>query len=440
MKNVFPHGITPRLRPLPPRRAIDISVLDVGSSKIVCLIGRLKPSARGDILPGRSHRIEILGIGHQRAVGIKAGSVVDMEAAERSIRLAVDAAERMAEARIESVIVNFSAGRLGSEAYAASVPTKENPVTEADIQRVLRSSSMYSVRPGRAVLHSLPTGFSLEGLRGISDPRGMVGDELGMNMHVVTADAAPTRNLMLCIERCHLSVEAMVAAPYASGLAALADDEADIGVTLVDMGGGTTSVAVFSGGHFMHVDAVALGGHHVTMDIARGLSTPPDHAERLKTLHASVLPGVSDDHDMIAIAPIGEDDNAHVHHVPRSQLLKIVRPRVEETLELVRDRLRDSGFVKQAGQRIVLTGGASQLTGISELAGRILGGQVRVGRPLGVRGLPEAARGPAFAGSVGLLVYPQVAGAEHFEPARRMAATGTNGYLSRMGQWLKESF
>jgi cell division protein FtsA len=442
VKNAFPHGITPRLRPLPPRRAIDISVLDIGSSKIVCLIARLKPSTKGDILPGRSHRIEILGIGHQRAVGIKAGAVVDMEAAERSIRLAVDAAERMAEARIESVIVNLGAGRLGSEAYAASVPTPNDPVTEADIQRVLRAASMYSIRPGRAVLHSLPTGFSLEGLNGICDPRGMVATELGMNMHVVTADAAPTRNLMLCIERCHLSVEALVAAPYASGLSALADDEADIGVTLVDMGGGTTSVAVFSGGHFMHTDAIALGGHHVTMDIARGLSTPTDHAERLKTLHASVLPGVSDEHDMIAITPVGENDSAHVHHVPRSHLIKIVRPRVEETLELVRDRLRASGFVKEAGQRIVLTGGASQLTGISELAGRILGGQVRVGRPLGVRGLPEAARGPAFAGAVGLLVYPQVAGAEHFEAVRPRlaAAAGGNGYLSRMGQWLKESF
>ncbi len=441
MRNTFPHGITPRLKPLPTRRAIDISILDIGSSKIVCMIGRLKPVGAGDVLPGRSHRIEILGIGHQRSLGIKAGAVVDMEAAERSIRLAVDAAERMAEARIESVIVNISAGRLGSEAYAASVITNGNPVTEYDIQRVLRSSSMYSIRPGRAVLHSLPTGYSLEGLDGIDDPRGMVGQELGVNMHVVTADAAPTRNLMRCIERCHLAVESIVCSPYASGLATLADDEAEIGATLIDMGGGTTSFAVFSGGHFVHVDAIALGGHHVTMDIARGLATSPDHAERLKTLHASIFPGISDDHDMITVMPIGDEDANHAHHVPKSQLMKIVRPRVEETLELVRDRLKASGYANGIGQQVVLTGGASQLTGLSELASRILGRQVRIGRPLGVRGLPEAGRGPAFASAVGLLVYPQVAAAEHFEPARpRAAATGTDGYFSRMGQWLKDSF
>jgi cell division protein FtsA len=221
----------------------------------------------------------------------------------------------------------------------------------------------------------------------------------------------------------------------------LADDEAEIGVTLVDMGGGTTTVASFSRGQFVHADAIALGGHHVTLDIARGLSTTIDHAERLKTLHANVFPGVSSENEMIDITPVGEPEGEIAHHVPKSQLIRIVKPRVEETLELVRDRLRASGHANEAGKRVVLTGGACQLTGLGELAAKILGRQVRVGRPLGIKGLPEAAKGPSFAAAVGLLVYPQRAAEEHFDPVRRtMRATGTNGYFSRVGQWLKESF
>jgi len=268
----------------------------------------------------------------------------------------------------------------------------------------------------------------------------MVGTELGVDMHVVSADATPIRNLMLCVERCHLQVDAVVAAPYASGLAALADDESEIGCTLVDMGGGTTTLAVFSGGRFVHADGLALGGNHVTLDIARGLSTTVDHAERLKTLHTNVMPGLSDDRGMIDVRPVGDEDGNARRRVPKARLIEIARPRVEEILELVRDRLRANGHGAEAGRRVVLTGGACQLTGVSELAARILGRQVRVGRPLGSQGLPDAAKGPAFAGALGLLVYPQLSGEEHFEQARSGGASGHHTYLARMGQWLKESF
>ncbi|BCJ91408.1 cell division protein FtsA [Terrihabitans soli] len=436
----FPHAVTPRLKPMPQKRAIDFSVLDVGTSKIVCLIGRLKPVDTGPLLPGRTHRIEVMGVGHQRSRGIKAGAVVDMEAAEHAIRLAVDAAERMSDCRVESLILSVSSGRLASEHYNATVPVSGRPVTEYDIQRVLRAGTDHSVRADRSVIHSMPMGFALDATHGISDPRGMVGDQLGLDMHVVTADAAPVRNLILCIERCHLSVKTVVAAPYASGLAALAADEAEIGTTMIDMGAGTTSVGIFSGGACVHTDAIALGGHHVTLDIARGLSVKVEDAERLKTLHASVFPGMSEDSGLIGITPIGEDDRSAPHHVPKSQLIRIVKPRVEETLELIRDRLRGSGHAMEAGKRVVLTGGACQLTGLADLASKILGRQVRIGRPIGARNMPEHCKGPSFAAAVGLLVYPQRAGEEHFEAARASLRTGTNGYLSRMGQWLRESF
>jgi cell division protein FtsA len=247
---------------------------------------------------------------------------------------------------------------------------------------------------------------------------------------------------MLAVERCHIGVEAVIATPYASGLSALVDDEAEMGVVVIDMGAGTTSIAVFSGGHLVHVDALAVGGHHVTMDIARGFTTRVAAAERLKTLYGAAVSSSSDDRDMIAVPQVDEDERDVPNHLPKSHLVRIIKPRVEEILELIRDRLKNAGFAAQAGRRVVLTGGASQLVGTTDVARRILQGQVRIGRPLGIKGLPEAAKGPAFATAVGLLVYPQVAHIEHFEPrsAGYFAGTGTDGYLSRVGRWFRDSF
>jgi cell division protein FtsA len=347
----------------------------------------------------------------------------------------------MAGVQVESVIVNVSGGRLGSQLFHAKVGVGGKAVSEHDVQRVLEAAASRTEQQGRALLHSLPTGFSLDSTRGIRDPRGMIGDDLGADMHVVSCDSAAARNLMLAIERCHLDVEALVSTPYAAGLSALVDDEAEMGAALVDMGGGTTTIGVFAGGHLTHVDAVAVGGNHVTMDIARGLTIRVSDAERLKTLYGSCISSPSDERETISVAQVGEDGE-HPIHVPKSHLVRIIRPRVEEILELVRDRLQAAGFAPQAGRRLVLTGGASQLTGLPEAARRIISNQVRVGRPLGIQGLPESAKSPAFSAAVGLLIYPQVAGIEHFEPRRRvvMQSTGTDGYMSRMGRWLRESF
>lgn len=442
MSGAFPYGVVPKMRSLPPRKSVIVSALDVGTSKVACLVARLRPIEAGDALPDRSHMVELIGIGHQRSRGVKGGKIVDMEAAERAIRLAVDAAERMAGVQIESVIVSVSAGRLASETFHAEIPIAGKPVEDRDVKRVLQAGCAHSVRPNRAVVHSIATGFGLDATRGVRDPQGMVGQHLGVDMHIVTAEGAPLRNLSLCVERSHLNVETMVAAPYAAGLAALVDDESEMGVTLIDMGGGATSVAVFQGGAFVHSDAVALGGHHVTLDLARGLSTSIEEAERLKTLHASVFSSIADEREQIAVTPVGENEVDAQTYLPKSMIVRIAKPRVEEILELVRDRLRASGHASEA-RRVVLTGGACQLTGLPELARRILDRPVRIGRPLGARGLPEAAKGPAFAGPVGLLVFPQVAGLEHVDPRRTQpggARRQSDSYVHRVGRWLKESF
>lgn len=433
--------VIPRMRPLSARRSAILSVIDVGTSKVVCLIARLMPAQASDTLRGRTHSCKILGIGHQRSRGLKAGAVVDMDEAENAIRLAVDAAERMAGVQVEGVIVNLTGGRIGSHHYQAHIKIGGRAVGEADVHRVLEAAASRTARQGRAVLHSVPSGFSLDSTRGVRDPKGMIGDELGSDLHVVSCDQAAARNLMLAVERCHLDIEAVVTSPYASGLSALADDEAEMGAALIDLGGGCTSIGVFSSGHLTHVDAIALGGNHVTMDVARGLSIRLGDAERLKTLYGSCIASSSDDRETVAISEVGEDAD-HAVHLPKSHLVRIIRPRVEEILELVRDRLKAAGFSAQAGRRLVLTGGACQLTGLTEQARRIISPQVRIGRPLGIQGLPESAKNPAFAAAVGLLVYPQIAGIEHFEPRRQGAvrATGTDGYMSRVGRWLRESF
>ena len=433
--------VAPRMKPLSPRKSAVVAVLDVGSSKTVCLIAKLVPVEASDLLRGRTHRARILGIGHQRSRGIKSGIVVDLEEAESAIRLAVDAAERMAGLEIEGVIVNCSGGRLGSQLYSAQVDVGGREVGEGDIHRVLEAASARTSRQGACVLHSLPTGFALDGASAIRDPKGMLGQLLGADLHVVGCDAAVARNLMLAVERCHLRVEAMVATPYAAGLAALVDDEAEMGAALIDMGGGTTSVGVFAGGFLTHVDAIAVGGNHITMDVARGLSTRLADAERMKVLYGSCIPSSSDDRETIAVSPVG-DDSERPNHLPKSHLVRIIKPRVDEILELARDRLKAAGFAAHAGRRLVLTGGTSQLTGLPEAARRVLSAQVRIGRPLGVQGLPESAKSPAFSAAVGLLVYPQTAGVEYFEPHRRgLASDGDgNGYMMRVGRWLKESF
>jgi cell division protein FtsA len=435
------YGLTPKMKPVSPRRSALVAALDIGTSKIVCVIARLRPHPPQEVLRRRSHAIDIIGFAHTSARGIEAGVVIDLAEAEEAVRRAVDLAEQRAQVQIESVVVSTSAGRIASELLAASINITRASVSDNEITRVLAAGSRRAIRPGRVVLHALPIGFTLDNARGIRDPRGMVGHRFGVDIHVATVDTAAARNLMLVVESCHLGVEAMVAGPYVAGLSALADDEADLGAALIDMGAGTTTIAVFSGGRFVHADGFAIGGHHVTMDLARGLSTALYDAERIKTFYGSVLGGGLDERDMITVPPLGTDDREPPQYVSRATLLRIIKPRVEEILEMVRDRLAASPFAAEPRARVILTGGASQLAGVAELATRILHRPVRIARPLGVSGLPDSAKGPAFAVAAGLLVYPQVAHLEYSEPGRaRHLMTGTGGYAARLGQWFRESF
>ncbi|MEP1444401.1 MAG: cell division protein FtsA [Hyphomicrobiales bacterium] len=430
---------------LPANKSTLITVLDIGTTKVCCVIARLHPKHDSLELSDRTHMIEVIGFGHQRSRGIKGGVVVDLDEVEQAIRLAVDSAERRAGMTVESLIVNVSASRIRSHAFSASVSLAGQAVEENDITRVLQAGRNHTSDPEAAVMHSLPIGYSLDGNNGIKDPRGMIGERLAVDMHVVTANDAALRNLEVAINRCHLAVEAFVSSPYSAGLASLAGDEAELGVTCIDMGGGTTTVSVFVDGKFVHCDGLAIGGQHVTMDLARGLSTSLRNAELIKVKHGSVLPGNLVDYDPVNVNVIGDESGLGAD-VSASTISKIIRPRVEETFEHVRDRLNASGFAGLVGRRVVLTGGASQLTGVADLARSVIGKNVRLGRPLGVAGLPVEARSAAFSIVVGLMIYPQVEQASDdmgWSPGRihsEAAMTGTGGYLGRVGRWFAENF
>ncbi|MFQ5783299.1 MAG: cell division protein FtsA [Alphaproteobacteria bacterium] len=403
-----------------------IAALDVGTSKVCCFIARSDGEA-----------LQVVGIGHQICRGLRAGAVVDMAAAEESILAAVHAAEQMAGETIRDVHLNFSTGNPTSHRIGVEVALNGHEIGNSDLRRVLNHGRLRCQAGDREIVHSIPLGYTIDGNCGIRDPRGMFGDRLGVNIHVVTADSGPLRNLNTCVARCHLDIAACVVSPYASGFACLVDDEKELGVTLIDMGGGSTGAAVFLEGDVAHTDVVPVGGNHITNDIARGLSTPIDHAERMKALYGSAIASVADERETIDVRRVGENEESGANPVPRSYLVSIIRPRVEETFELLRSRLEAAGFDKAAGRRLVLTGGASQLQGVRDLAAQVFDKQVRLGRPQGFAGLAEATAGPAFSTCAGLLGY---ALAERGDSSSHAAGApdGTGGRLDRIGQWFRE--
>lgn len=433
-------AMTARLRPVQPGRTTLVAVLDIGSTKICCVIARLTPRPEGKSLKGRTHQAEVIGFGYGPSAGVKSGVISDLDKAEQAIRSVVGMAERMAGLTVQSVVVNVTAGRLGSETFSASVSLDGQEVERDDLQKVLRAVNERSVRPERSIVHALPIGYSLDGQKGIRDPKGMVGEKLAIDVAVISAETLAMRNIELVLHRCHLQVEALVATPYASGLATLVDDEGQLGVACIDFGGATTTVSVFSDGHVVYTDAIAIGGHHLTLDIARQLSVSVADAERLKTLYASALPGQADERDLISIVPVGAQPDEAPGQIPRSALTRIVRPRIEEILTAIRDRMQATGMMDICGRRFVLTGGASELTGLPEVARRVLARNVRNGRPMGIAGLPEMAKGAGFATVAGMLIYPQVCSQEYAAPRSSRKMTGTDGYLARVGSWLRSGF
>lgn len=411
-----------------------VAALDIGSSKVACFIGRVVDD---------EGTFEVLGVGHQQSFGIKSGTVTDINKAEAAIRRTVHAAENMAADvmkgyPLREVIVNVPGVHAVSTSHAAEVKILGHEITDNDIRRALAKAQEDEMNEEYELIHTIPVSYRIDGHDGINEPRGMYGQDMHVDIHLAAADIGALRNMASCIERSHLDIKAMCISSYAAGLASLVEDEMDLGCTVIDMGGGVTSVAVFQNNALIFADAIPIGGKHVTNDIAQGLTTSIADAERMKILYGSAMASSTDETEMIDVPKIGEDERSAPNHIPRSLLIGIIQPRLEEIFELIRGRLNDNGIGQTLGRRVVLTGGASQIPGMRDLAQHVLDKQVRLGKPIRLSGLPDAVSGPAFATTAGLLTYISERSDEM--PADIIAQVDPGTMWERVKFWLKENW
>ncbi|MEZ5674910.1 MAG: cell division protein FtsA [Thalassovita sp.] len=421
-----------------------IAILDVGSSKIGCLVlrfdgsDRLKETEGVGPMAGQAG-FRVIGAATTRSRGVRFGEIDAMQETERAIRTAVQAAQKMANIRVDHVIACFAGAEPRSYGLAGSIDVEGNLVSEQDISRVLSSCDVPDYGMGREVLHAQPVNFALDHRSGLSDPRGQIGQTLSTDMHMLTVEATAVHNLAHCVKRCDLELAGIASSAYVAGVSALVEDEQELGAACIDMGGGTTSLSIFMKKHMIYADTVRMGGDHVTGDISMGLSVPFNTAERIKTFYGGVVATGMDDREMIDLEGDTGDWEHDRRSVSRAELIGIMRPRVEEVLEEVRARLDAAGFDHLPSQQIVLTGGGSQIPGLDGLASRILGHQVRLGRPLRVHGLPQAATGPGFAGAVGLCLFaahPQDEWWDFDLPVERYPARS----LRRAVKWFRDNW
>lgn len=413
-----------------------IGVVDIGTSKTACLIVAM-PKARSNGL-WRREGVRVLGIGRRPSRGLKAGVVIELDGAEQALRGAVTQAEQMAGVTIDEVLIAVTCGRLKSSTFAADTRIDGHIVGNADIERLMAAGRRYAERDGRTLLHMNHITYRLDGATGVTDPRGMAGTTLAADLHAVTADDAPLRNLLHVVGRAYLSVVGVAPAPYASGLAATTEEERRLGAICVDIGAGATTLSMFAEGQLLSVDTVAVGGNHVTFDIARALSTPFEEAERIKRLYGTLEPDGADDQGTVAYTLAGAEEPS-LYQTTKAHVHGIIASRVSDLLGHVAERLERSGVVHFAGHRVVLTGGGSLLPGVSRLAGEILGRPTRVAQVRPLDGMAPDICDPTLSTVVGLVSIAFDLGAgmrQHWQ----LRPAEPAGYLKRVGQWLRESF
>lgn len=406
-----------------PNKRNTIAVLDIGASKVSCLVADLPSEVEGP-----QGRPIVTGFGHQLSEGIRGGQIVNMVQAEESIRAAVDQAERLAGSAIRKVIVGVSSGRLISRLATSEITLGNQLVTDEHLVMGIRHAVNELTQAEQEIVHAVPIDYRVDDSQSISDPRGMVGTKLSVNMLIVSMPLGALRNIRTCIERCHLVTDKFVLTPFASALATLSQDEMDLGVLHVDMGATTTGFSIFYENKPVFMGVVPAGGLNVTRDLAQGLAIPQASAERIKNLFGSALEGGADDIELPAV-------NGGTHIVQHHMLTQIIRPRLEEIYELMLDKLEESGMLDYAGRRVVLSGGAAQMSGARELAQQILNRDVRVASPVRLNGLPEMANSPAFAAGAGLIAY-----ARRRDEFQLLPDSAEMAPISRALSWLKRSF
>jgi cell division protein FtsA len=394
--------------------------LDIGTSKVLALVGEITADGA----------IEVIGMGSQPSRGLKKGVVVNIESTVQSIQRAVEEAELMADCEINAVYAGIAGSHVRSLNSHGVVA-----IRDGDVEHVIDAAKAVAIPADQRILHVLPQEFLIDGQEGIRDPIGMSGVRLEAKVHIVTGADSAAQNIIKCVQRCGLVVEDVVLEQLASSYAVLTEDEKELGVCLVDVGGGTTDIAVFSGGAIRHTAVIPIAGDQVTNDIAVSMRTPTQYAEEIKIRYACALSQLANPDESIEVPSVGDRPS---RRLARQTLAEVVEPRYEELFNLIREELRRSGFEEMVAAGIVLTGGSARMEGAIELAEEIFHVPVRLGLPGHVRGLSDVVRNPIYSTGVGLLLYAR----ENAAPASRSAALTGNvaGAFGRVKSWFKGNF
>ena len=398
--------------------------LDIGTSKVVAIVGELAPDGT----------IEVVGIGSHPSKGMKKGVVINIDSTVQSIQRAVDEAELMAGCQIHSVFVGIAGSHIRSLNSHGIVAIKEQEVVMQDLERVLDAARAVAIPADQKVLHVLPQEYVIDNQEGIKEPQGMSGVRLEAKVHLVTCAVNAAQNIEKCIRRCGLEVEDIILEQLASSYSVLTDDERELGVCLVDIGGGTTDIAIFTEGSIRHTGVIPIAGDQVTNDIAMALRTPSQHAEEIKIKYACALTQLAGADQTIKVPSVGERPD---RDLSRQSLAEVVEPRYDELFSLIQAELRRSGYEDLIPSGIVLTGGTSKMEGAAELAEEIFHMPVRVGYPQSIDGLADIVRNPVYSTAVGLLLYGVSHSSEEY--GGRRPAEGGN-WWNRLLDWVRESF
>jgi cell division protein FtsA len=398
--------------------------LDIGTSKIVTIVAEVKPEGT----------LEVVGVGMHESSGMKKGMVVNIDATVAAIQRSLEEAELMADCKISEVYTGIAGSHIRSSNANGMVKIKDKEVTQADIDRVIETASSISLPGDQQMLHTLAQEFSIDGQEGIKKPLGMSGMRLEVEVHIVTGAVAAVQNILKCVHRCGLEMDQMILQPLASSRAVLAEDEKDLGVCLVDIGGGTTDVAIFTGGAIRHSAVIPIAGDQITNDIAMALRTPTKDAEDIKIKYGCALRQLADE-SPIEVPGVGDRGS---RTLSRQTLADVIEPRVEELYSLVQAELRRSGFEDLLSSGIVLTGGSSAMQGMVELGEEIFHMPVRLGLPRYVGGLADVVQTPRFSTGVGLLLYGLEQQQKH--EVARMQSGSFSDVLARMKTWFQGNF
>ncbi len=400
--------------------------LDIGTSKIVAIIAKVIDQ----------DRIEIVGLGHKPSQGLKKGVVVNIESTVGSIQEAVHEAELMAGVQVKSVYAGIAGSHIKSMNSHGIVAIKEGEVSSGDVERVIDAAKAVAIPADQRILHVLPQEFIIDNQEGIREPIGMSGVRLEAKVHLVTGSVSAAQNITKCVQRCGLETDDIILEQLASSYAILTDDEKDLGVCVVDIGGGTTDIAVFTDGAIRHTAVIPIAGDQVTNDIAVALRTPTQYAEDIKVRYACALRQLADPDEAIEVPGVGDRPP---RELARQTLAEVVEPRYEELLGLVHAELQRSGFEEACGSGIVLTGGSSKMEGVVELAEEVFHMPVRLGEPQNISGLVDVVCNPIHATGVGLVMYGQRSGGRMMQEGRS-GEVDEEGVFERMKSWVKRNF